>query len=98
VRHAHAVSLADALARLWPQTLVGWAAIGVLARTNPAALPVASLIAGGLALAVPMAVVTAVPRVGLLLARLGVGRLPEETDRPEILAALAPTARPYPDA
>jgi membrane glycosyltransferase len=98
VRHAHAVSLAGALARLWPQTLVGWAAIGVLARTNPAALPVASLIAGGLALAVPMAVLTAVPRFGLLLARVGIGQLPEETDRPEILVALAPTVRSHPDA
>jgi len=97
-RHAHAVSLAGALARLWPQTLVGWAAIGVLVRTNPTALPVALLIAAGLALAVPMAVITAVPRVGLLLARLGIGQLPEETDRPGILIALAARAHPHPDA
>ena len=62
VRHAHAVSLADAIARLWPQTVIGWASIGALAGRNPTALPVALLIAGGLALAVPMAVVTAAPR------------------------------------
>ncbi len=49
---------------LWPHTLLGWAVIGVLAGTNPAALPVALLIAGGLALAVPMAVVTAAPGSG----------------------------------
>jgi hypothetical protein len=60
-------------------------------------LPVALLIAGGLALAVPMAVVTAAPRVGRLLARLGIGQLPEETDRPDILLALAPVpVRPNP--
>jgi membrane glycosyltransferase len=92
-RHAHAVSLADALARLWPQTLVGWAAIGVLVWTNPAAIPVALLIAAGLALAVPMAVVTAAPSVGRLLAYLGIGRLPEETDRPDILVALHSTVK-----
>jgi membrane glycosyltransferase len=90
VRHAHAVSLADAIARLWPQTIIGWATIGALTWTNPTALPVALLIAGGLALAVPMAVVTAAPRVGRLLARLRIGQLPEETDRPDILLALAP--------
>jgi membrane glycosyltransferase len=97
VRHAHAVSLADAVARLWPQTVIGWASIGALVWTNPTALPVALLIAGGLALAVPMAVVTAAPRVGRLLARLGIGQLPEETDRPDILLALAPVpVRPKP--
>jgi len=97
VRHAHAVSLADAIARLWPQTVIGWASIGALVWTNPTALPVALLIAGGLALAVPIAVVTAAPRVGRLLARLGIGQLPEETDRPEILLALAPVpVRPKP--
>jgi membrane glycosyltransferase len=97
VRHAHAVSLADAIARLWPQTFIGWASIGALVWTNPTALPVALLIAGGLALAVPMAVVTAAPRVGRLLARLGIGQLPEETDRPDILLALAPVpVRPKP--
>ncbi len=99
VRHAHAVSLADAIARLWPQTVIGWASIGALVWTNPTALPVALLIAGGLALAVPMAVVTAAPRVGRLLARLGIGQLPEETDRPGILLALAPVpVRPHPHA
>jgi membrane glycosyltransferase len=57
------------------------------------------LIAGGLALAVPMAVVTAAPRVGRLLARFGIGQLPEETDRPEILLALAPVSvQPNPHA
>jgi membrane glycosyltransferase len=97
VRHAHAVTLADAIARLWPQTVIGWASIGALVWTNPTALPVALLIAGGLALAVPMAVVTAAPRAGRLLTRLGIGQLPEETDQPEILLALTPVpVRPNP--
>jgi membrane glycosyltransferase len=94
VRDDHAVSWRDAFAHFWPHTLIGWGTIGVLVFANPAALPVALLIAGGLALAVPMAVVTAAPGVGCWLARIGVGRLPEETDPPAILAALVPAAEP----
>jgi membrane glycosyltransferase len=55
---------------------------------NPAALPVALLIAGGLALSVPLTVVTAAPAVGRLAIRYGIGRLPEENDPPETLRAL----------
>jgi hypothetical protein len=40
-----------------------------------------------------MAVVTAAPSVGRLLAYLGIGRLPEETDRPDILVALHSTVK-----
>ena len=98
VRHDHAVTFADALEGLWPHALLGWAVIGVLAGTNPAAIPVALLIAGGLALAVPLAVVTAAPGLGQLLARIGIGQLPEEIDPPHILLALLPTAGSKRDA
>jgi membrane glycosyltransferase len=40
---------------------------------------VALLVAGGLALAIPMAVITADPAIGRLALRVGLGRLPEET-------------------
>ena len=53
--------------------------IVTLAMTAPAAIPVALLVAGGLALAIPIAVITADPAVGRLLLRVGLGRLPEET-------------------
>jgi membrane glycosyltransferase len=96
VRHEHAVALRDAIAHFWPHALIGWGAIVVLAWANPAALPVALLIAGGLALAVPMAVVTAAPGVGRVLAGLGIGRLPEETNPPPILAGLMPAAQSLP--
>jgi membrane glycosyltransferase len=74
----------------------------VLAATHPSAIPYALFIAGGLAAAVPLAVVTAWPRVGRLFARIGVGRLPEETSPPPALRSLglpaieaaAPTKRP----
>ncbi len=87
-RHDHTVPLARAVLRFWPQTLLGLASIAVLALCNPAALPAALLIAGGLALAVPLAVISAAPFVGRLMLRIGLGRLPEETAPPEMLRAL----------
>jgi len=74
---------------LWPHTTLGLGAIAVLAFTHPDAIPYALLLAGGPALAVPLAVITARPRVGAALARLGIGRLPEETTPPIALTALA---------
>jgi membrane glycosyltransferase len=87
-RDEHSVPLARAVLRFWPQTLVGVTSIAVLAVKAPAAIPVALFIAGGLALAVPLAVVSAAPLVGRLMLELGLGRLPEETQPPEILQAL----------
>ena len=40
-------------------------------------------------LAVPLAVLTAIPSLGLALARIGLGRLPEETSPPVGLNALS---------
>jgi len=88
-RDAHRVPLVHAALRFWPQTLTGLASLGVLAVRNPAALPYALLIAGGLATAIPLAVISALPWLGRALARLGLGRLPEETAPPEVLRALA---------
>jgi membrane glycosyltransferase len=87
-RDDHAVPFAFALARLWPQMLLGWSTIVLLAVTVPAAIPYALLIAAGLALAAPLAAVTANARVGAALTRLGVGQLPEE-NMPSALDALA---------
>jgi membrane glycosyltransferase len=87
-RDDHAVSVADAFHDLWPHMLVGWSCIAVLAMTNPAAIPVALLTAGGLALSVPLAVMTASPWFARFVLRTGIGRLPEETTKPEVLRAL----------
>jgi membrane glycosyltransferase len=86
-RDDHAVPLRLALARLWPQTALGWVCITVLAMWAPGAIPYALLIAAGLALAVPLCAVTADRTVGTALARAGIGRLPEETS-PSPLDAL----------
>jgi membrane glycosyltransferase len=97
VRDDHAVSFKSAVSSLWPQTLVGWVAIGLVLATQPAALPYILLLAGGPALAVPFAMLTAWPPLGRLAARIGIGRLPEETATPEELQLLAlPAIRPAP--
>ena len=87
-RDDHAVPLTLALRNLWPHTLLGCSALGLLAITQPAAIPYALLLAGGPALAVPFAVVTAWPKLGSLAARFGIGRLPEETVSPAALLVL----------
>jgi len=88
-RDDHEVPFALALRRLWPQTLLGLGCVSVLALTVPAAIPYALFLAGGPLLAVPLAVITASPAVGRALLRIGIGRLPEETAPPPVLAALA---------
>jgi membrane glycosyltransferase len=88
-RDDHAVPFTLALRNLWPHTLLGCAAFGLLAVTQPAAVPYALFLAGGPALAIPFAMMTAWPWLGHFAARVGIGRLPEETTRPAVLLALA---------
>jgi membrane glycosyltransferase len=88
-RDDHAVPFTLALQNLWPHTLLGCAVLGLLAVTQPAAIPYALFLAGGPALAIPFAMMTASPWLGSFAARIGIGRLPEETARPAVLLALA---------
>jgi membrane glycosyltransferase len=88
-RDDHAVPFTLALQNLWPHTLLGCAVLGLLAVTQPAAIPYALFLAGGPALAIPFAMMTASPWLGSFAARVGVGRLPEETARSAVLLALA---------
>jgi membrane glycosyltransferase len=100
VRDDHSVPWSTAFAQFWPHTLLGLACVALLAFTHPSAIPYALLIAGGPLVAIPLAVLTARRPLGLALARIGIGRLPEETAPPVALAALAlpaiaaTTARP----
>jgi membrane glycosyltransferase len=89
VRDDHTVPWSVALHQLWPHSAIGIASLAVLAASHPATLPYALLLAGGPALSIPLAVVTARPRLGTLLTRIGIGRLPEETAPPVALTALA---------
>ena len=89
VRDDHTVPWSAAWRQFWPHTLLGVGCVTLLALTHPGAIPYALLIAGGPLLAVPLAVFTAMPKLGTTLARIGLGRLPEETVPPTALAALA---------
>lgn len=81
VRNDHSVSWSTALRYLWPQTTLGTASLILLGLQRPEALPyVFVLWAGGLALSIPLCVITSRPSLGLAFARIGIGRLPEETN------------------
>lgn len=89
-RDDHAVPAATALRLLWPQTLLGIGVLAAVAAAAPSALPYVMVLAAGPALAVPLAVATASPRVGRLVRRLGLAGLPEERQPPAVLRAVAP--------
>jgi membrane glycosyltransferase len=89
VRDDHAVPLTLALRDLWPQTLLGCAALGLVLASQPWATPYILLLAGGPALSVLFAMVTALPALGGLAVRMGIGRVPEETATPEDILELA---------
>ncbi|MBO0758220.1 MAG: glucans biosynthesis glucosyltransferase MdoH, partial [Bradyrhizobiaceae bacterium] len=89
LRDDHSVPVSTALRLLWPQSVVGIGVLTVLACTHPSAIPFALPLAAGLALSIPFAVISAMPKVGAALVRVGIGRLPEETVTPSSLQALA---------
>ena len=87
-RDDHSVPWTLAVRNFWPQTLLGIGCLVLLARTHPAAIPFAFFIAGGLALSIPLAVVTSSPQLGRWMMRIRLCGLPEETDSPAALRAL----------
>jgi membrane glycosyltransferase len=89
MRDDHAVPLRLACRALWPHTATGAGALALLGFAHPAAIPYALPLAAGLALSIPLAVLTAWPAVGAAFVRAGIGRLPEETAAPVGLQALA---------
>jgi membrane glycosyltransferase len=89
VRDDHGVPFATAVRDLWPQTVVGCASLGLVMFSQPWAMPCILLLAGGPAFAAPFATITAWPVLGSLAARIGIGRLPEETATPDDLLELA---------
>ncbi len=87
-RAAHRVGWGLALRRLWPQTLVGLAALLWLSATAGAAALWLSPFFLGALIAVPLAVFTASPALGLALARIGLWRIPEETEPNPLIHSL----------
>jgi membrane glycosyltransferase len=88
-RDDHRVGVAVAARAFWRETVFGLAILAVLAATHPGAVPFALVFCGGLAAAIPFAVITSSPDLGKFLVRIGLGRLPEETVPPPVLRAIA---------
>jgi membrane glycosyltransferase len=95
MRESHAVPWRLALEKLWPQTIAGCTVLGVVAMKAPNDIGFALMGTSGLILAAPFAVATASPLMGTLFARIGIGRIPEENERP---AALVPLSLPAMEA
>jgi membrane glycosyltransferase len=88
-RDDHSVPWSLAVRHLWPHTLLGLSTTALLAVVAPAGVPFAFFIAGGPLLSIPFAVLTSSPALGRALMRSGIGRLPEETQPPPEMQALA---------
>jgi len=89
-RDAQGLSWRLALEHLWPQTLFGVLVCGALLAIAPAVFWWSLPLTAGYLLAVPFAVLTADPRLGRALERLGLCGIPEDFDPPpEVAAVLA---------
>lgn len=88
LRDDHAVPFSAAFNRLWAQTLCGIVATYLFGQISIAAVLWASPILVSLILAVPFAMISALPDLGLACARFGIGRIPEETLPPPALGPL----------
>jgi len=82
-RDAAGIPLATAVRRLWFHTLLGIGSGFALWQAFPATLWLWLPFAAGLAGSIPLAVLSADPRLGRLLAALGLCRIPEEAHGPE---------------
>lgn len=91
-RATHAVPVRLALRRLWPQTLLGLAAVGLALDHGGITLALLSPFFIGALLAVPVTVLSAAPALGRWATRAGIWRIPEETAPGPFLSSLAPPA------
>jgi membrane glycosyltransferase len=87
-RAVHWVKPSIALRRLWPQTLLGIAALGWFAAYGSVEAALFSPFFVGALLAVPIAVTTSLPLLGLWLARIGLWRIPDEIEPDPTVQAL----------
>ncbi len=84
-RDVHRLSWTTALKGMWPQTVFGLALYALLSWKAPGVLPWAAPLLSGLVLSAPFAVLTASPRCGQLMARIGLCGIPEEQRVPRDL-------------
>jgi membrane glycosyltransferase len=86
-RDAHALSVPTAFAGLWPHLVFGILVVGVLAMLSPKVLIWSLPLTAGYVLAIPFAVITALPALGLWFSRAGLCGIPEDfAPPPEIKA------------
>jgi len=96
-RDAEGVPLALAARRLWPHTLIGLLFAAGFWQVVPNAIWLWAPFALGLAGAIPLAMLSAHPRLGALFVALGVCRTPEEAQpqpEPQFAALFSPFAQP----
>jgi membrane glycosyltransferase len=87
-RDAQGLSWSMAAQNLWPQMLFGVIVCGALLAIEPAVLWWSLPLTAGYLLAVPFAVLTADPRIGRALQRLGVCGIPEDFNAPAEVSAV----------
>lgn len=88
-RDAHALSFVTAFAGLWPHLLFGAYLFVTLAVLSPSVLLWSLPMTAGYVLAIPFAMVTALPRLGAWLEGRGLCGIPEDFETPPVLAAIA---------
>lgn len=77
-REAHGLPLSDAVRCLWPQTLLGLGLVAGTYYSSAVSLWFSLPIIAGLLLGVPLAMLSASPRLGRKMAQSGLCRTPEE--------------------
>jgi len=91
VRDAQHLSWEDAAYNLWPQTLFGVVVCGALIAIAPAVFWWSLPLTAGYLLAIPFAVLTADPRFGRALQRLGLCGIPEDFAPPAEISTVRAT-------
>jgi membrane glycosyltransferase len=87
-RDAYGISLRTALENFWPQTLFGVVVCGALYAISPTAFYWSLPLTAGYLLAIPFAVVTAIPELGRLMKRHGIAGIPEDFAPPAEVRAI----------
>lgn len=87
-RDAYGISWHTAAENLWPQTLFGILVCGSLLLIEPAVFWWSLPLTAGYLLAIPFAVVTASPRLGLIFKKLGLCGIPEDFAAPAEIQAI----------
>ncbi len=89
-RDAHALSVPTAFAGLWPHLVFGILVVGGLALLSPSVLLWSLPLTAGYVLAIPFAVITALPALGLWFSKAGLCGIPEDfATPPEIVEVQA---------